>query len=90
MPIISTRVIVTVAATPLVVPTNGSITGPVTASLINLGPSDCDLGGIGVATGAGYLLRVGGTFDVDLVSGDNLYGVTAAGTAVVCVLRLMQ
>lgn len=90
MPIISTRVTVTTSSTALVTPTNGSITGPVTASLINLGPSDCDLGGIGVTTGGGYLLRVGGTFDVDLVSGDNLYGVTSASTAVVCVLRLMQ
>lgn len=90
MPIIATRVTVTTSPTLLTDPRNGSTTGPITASLLNLGPEDVDLGGANVGVGAGYLLRAGGTFDVDLIAGDLLYGVGAAGTAVVCVLRLMQ
>lgn len=80
----------TTTATQIVVPSNGSVSGPITSSLLNLGPSDVDLGGAGVTTGNGYLLRVGGTFDVDLIHGDILFGVTASSTAVICTLTLMQ
>lgn len=90
MPIIGTRVTVTTAPTQVIVPNNGSITGPITGSILNLGPQDVDLGGAGVTTGAGYLLRVGGTFDLDLIHGDILFAVTASSTAVLCVLKLMQ
>jgi hypothetical protein len=90
LPIIGARVTVTTSPTQIVLPTYGSATDPVTGSLLNLGPADVDLGGAGVTAGAGYLLRVGGTFDVDLIGGDVLYGVVAASTAVVCVLKLRQ
>lgn len=90
MPIIGSRV--TVGTTPVVLlsPTYGSVGDPVTGSLLNLGAQDVDLGGATVTTGAGYLLRVGGTFDVDLISGDVLYGVTASGTSSICILKLRQ
>lgn len=90
MPILGGRTTVTTSATQVVVPNNGSIVGPVTASILNLGPNDCDLGGEFVTTGNGYLLRVGATFDVDLIHGDVLYAVTASGTTVLCHIRLMQ
>jgi len=90
MPIIGTRVTVCTTATVIMLPTNGSTGDPITGSLLNLGSQDVDLGGAGVTTGAGYLLRVGGTFDVDLIAGDVLYGVTASGTSSICVLKLRQ
>ena len=90
MPIVGERLTVTTSPTQIIVPNHGSITGPITGSVLNLGPQDVDLGGPGVVAGAGYLLRVGGTFDLDLIHGDVLYGVTASATAVLCVLKLMQ
>jgi hypothetical protein len=90
VPVIGSRTTVTTVATQLMLPNNGSISAPVTGSLLNLGPSDVDLGGPGVVAGAGYLLRVGGTFDLDLIHGDVLFGVTASSTAVICKLLLMQ
>lgn len=90
MPIIGARVTVTTSATQLFTGAYGSATVPVTASFLNLGPVDVDLGGAGVTTGNGYLLRVNGTFDVDLLSTDVLYAVTASGTSVICVLKLRQ
>lgn len=90
MPIIGQRVTVTSTASQVVVPTYGSANDPITASVLNLGPNDVDLGGSGVTTGNGYLLRVGGTIDVDLMSGDVLYGVTATSTSVLALLKLRQ
>lgn len=90
MPIKGGRTTITTTPTQVVVPDNGSITGPITASILNLGPQDVDLGGEFVAAGTGYLLRVGATFDVDLIHGDILYAVTAAGISVLCHTRLMQ
>lgn len=90
IPIIGQRVTVTTTASRVVQPTYGSVSVPITASILNLGTADVDLGGIGVVAGAGYLLRVGGTLDVDLTGGDDLYGVTASGTATLCVLKLRQ
>lgn len=90
MPIISNRITVTTSPTQLLIPNNGSIAAPITGSILNLGPSDIDLGGETVVSGSGYLLRVGGTFDLDLIHGDVLYGVVASGTSVVCTLKMMQ
>jgi hypothetical protein len=61
-----------------------------TASLLNLGPADVDLGGETVTTGTGYLLRAGATLDVDLMVNDVLYGVTSGGNADICILKLRQ
>lgn len=77
-------------AVAIITPTYGSTGDPITGSLLNLGSQDVDLGGADVVTGEGYLLRVGGTFDVDLIAGDVLYGVTASGTSSICVLKLRQ
>lgn len=90
MPIIGERITVTTSPTQIIVPNHGSISGPITGSIMNLGPQDVDLGGAGVAAGAGYLLRVGGTFDLDLIHGDILYGITASSFATICLLKLMQ
>jgi hypothetical protein len=54
---------------------------------IRNGATVIDLGPVGVATGAGYSLAASGTVVVAVDGGEQLYGVTGAGTSVVEVLR---
>jgi hypothetical protein len=91
VPIIGTRVTVTDSPTLIYVPRHGSAGDPRSGSILNLGPADIDLGGETVSTGAAYLFRKNATMDLDLLAGDELYGVAPSGqSAVVSILKLRQ
>jgi hypothetical protein len=83
--------IVTVGATATLIASGakGSVGSPVRV-LVRLptGGSDVALGGSGVVFAEGYLWEDGdGPIGADLVAGEDLYGITAAGTQTVYVLR---
>lgn len=90
MPIISSRVTVTAAATQIIDPIRGGVPDPISAVIKNAGAVSVYLGGIGVTSAAGYELAPGEPFNADLVAGDVLYGITAAGSAVLHVMRFRQ
>jgi hypothetical protein len=90
MPIISSRITVTDAATQVVDPTRGGVPDPISAVIKNAGATTCYLGGIGVTAAAGYELAPGEPFNADLVAGDVLYAITAAGSTTLHVMRFRQ
>lgn len=90
MPIISARVTVTASPTLIIDPRNGSTTGPVTGIVKNDGPTSIYLGGAGVTAATGFLFEAGTVIDVELITGDLLYGITAAGTQEVMTMKLMS
>jgi hypothetical protein len=90
MPIISSRVSVTASATVLSDPVRGSLGDPIGCVVKNTGGSSIYLGGSGVTSAAGLELAPGETLNVELMGGDVLYGVTAAGTVIVSVMKLRQ
>lgn len=90
MTVVGTRVTVTTAATNVMGLNSHNAVCPSTGSILNLGPQDVDLGGPEVTAGAGYPLTVGSAIDVDLILIDQLYAITASGTAVLAVLKLRQ
>lgn len=55
--------------------------------LVPAGGATVYLGGEGVTTAAGFPLAAGESFTADLGSGDVLYGIVAASTQAVSVLR---
>lgn len=89
MPVIGERITVATTATAIFTPTNGAAVDRKSA-IIKL-PSTAAvpvfLGGSGVTTGTGYQMAAGDIIDVSLLSGDTIYGIVAAGTEVVHVLR---
>jgi hypothetical protein len=89
MPVIGERITVAATATAIFTPTNGAAVDRKSA-IIKL-PAGAAvsvyLGGSGVTTAAGYELTAGDIIDVSLLSGDTVYGIVAAGTEVVHVLR---
>lgn len=89
MPIIAARVTVTTSPTLLIDPMNGSVTGPVVAIVKNPGPTSIFIGGAGVTATTGLEVATGGTVDLDLISGDLLYGITASQPQEVQTIRLM-
>jgi hypothetical protein len=90
MPIIASRVTVTASATLVVQPLRGGVVDPITATLRNAGGVSVFLGGAAVTAAAGYELAPGGSFNVDLVAGDDLYAITSADTSTLHVLRFRQ
>ncbi len=56
-------------------------------AVTNRGAAAIDLGGSTVTTGAGYELQAGKTVNIDLVTGDSLWAVTASGSVVCHVLE---
>lgn len=90
MPIISSRVTVGVTPTLILNPVNGSVTGPITGIVKNPGPTSVYIGGEFVTAATGFELATGGTVDVELISGDVLYGVTAASTQELQTIKLMS
>ena len=90
MPIIASRVTVTGTATLLINPLQGSVTGPITALVKNPGPTSVYLGGEAVTATTGFELATGGTVDVELISGDLLYGITSGGSQELQTIKLMS
>ena len=90
MPIVSQRVTVTAAVTLVLNPLNGSVTGPITALVKNPGPTSVYLGGETVTATTGFELATGGTVDVELITGDLLYGITAGGSQELQTIKLMS
>ncbi len=90
MPIIAARVTVTSSPTLILNPLNGSVTGPITAIVKNPGSVSVFLGGEFVTASTGFELATGGTVDVELISGDLLYGVTSSSTQELQTIRLMS
>lgn len=91
MAIVGSRVTITTAITKVFDPNrHGSASSSITGSVLNLGPSDVDLGGADVVAGAGYPLTVGSAIDLDLIAYDILYAVTTSGTAVLALLKMRQ
>lgn len=92
MAIVSTRV--TVAATPTIVVDTfrggNSFRDNTSSSVKNTGGASVYLGGAAVAAADGFELAPGQVITIDHVAGDDLYGITAAGTVVVHVMRLKQ
>ena len=72
----------------ILVPLNGSVTGPITAIVKNPGPVSVYLGGQFVTATTGFELATGGTVDAELIHGDVLYGITSSGTQELQTIRL--
>lgn len=53
----------------------------------NTGTQVVYIGGPGVTTGTGYPLAAGSQIGMDLAAGEDLYGIVAAGSVTVAVLR---
>jgi hypothetical protein len=84
---------VTVADTPTLIAaprTESSIWDPLPVMLTNRGAASIFLGGDDVTAAAGYEVAVNETVGLHLVLGDPVYGITAAGTSVVHVLKGRQ
>lgn len=89
MPVIGERVTVSTTATVILDPANGGVVDKHGAiiKLPSTAGASVFLGGSGVTTTTGYELEVGDIVDVSLVAGDVLYGIVAASTEDVHVLR---
>jgi hypothetical protein len=57
-------------------------------SLYNTGATDAYVGGSGVTSSTGFLLKAGAVLSFDLGSADVPYGITASGTTTVHVLSV--
>ena len=90
MPIVSSRVTVTSAATPVALTVRGVIPDNTTATIKNAGGAAVFLGGAAVTAVAGFELAPGDVFVADLRIGDDIYGITAAGTSEVHVMKMRQ
>ncbi len=66
------------------------MTGSVTAIIRNSGPTTIFIGGATVSATTGFEVPTGGIIDVELIAGDLLYGITAAGTQEVQTVKLMS
>lgn len=89
MPIIGERVEVGTSATAIVTPTHGAAVDRKSAiiKLPSTAGASVFLGGADVTTATGYELGVGEIIDVSLIDGDTVYGIVAAATEDVHVLR---
>lgn len=88
MPVVGERITVATTATAIFTPTNGAAVDRKSAIIKNpAGGQSVFLGGSGVTTGTGYELESGDIVDVSLLHGDTIYGIVAATTQVVHVLR---
>lgn len=92
MPIIAQRIVVTTSPTVILTPLNGSVTGPITALVKNVGPNTVYIGGEFVTVAEGFSVGTGGVVDVELIHGDVLYGIVAPGdvSQEVQTIRLMS
>jgi hypothetical protein len=92
MPVLSSRV--TVAATPTIIvnPVRGADLLPdnTYAMVKNAGGVSIFLGGVTVTAAAGFELGPGTAISLELIIGDVLYGITAAGTVEAHVMKLRQ
>jgi hypothetical protein len=82
MAVTAARVTVTTTATAL----NPLSSAGVTLTIRN-GATAVDVGPAGVTSGAGYSLAASGLLTVEIEGGDQLYGITGAGSSAVEVLR---
>lgn len=90
MPIVSSRVTVTASATPVALTLRGTVPDNTTATLKNAGGVAVFLGGSAVTAAAGFELAPGDVFVADLRIGDDIYGITAAGSSEVHVMKFRQ
>lgn len=90
MPVLSSRVTVTSSATAVALTLRGSVPDNTSATIKNAGGVSVFLGGSGVTAGAGFELAPGDVFSADLRIGDDIYGITAAGTSEVHVMKFRQ
>jgi uncharacterized Zn-binding protein involved in type VI secretion len=87
MAVVASRVSVGTTPTALNADSSDPVSG--TVIVITNGATAVDIGGSTVATGTGYPLAANGVVGpIPLTAGEVVYGVTAAGTSTVSVLRL--
>lgn len=86
MTVRSSRMTVTTAATDLTV-IDTDFTFGSSIDVLNLGAAAIYLGGADVTAAQGRPVDAGGSYACDLLSGEKLYAVAAAGTVEVSVLR---
>ena len=86
MAISSAQVSVTTSATLLSSTDTDGISGS-SLSLVNQGSQTVYLGASGVTTATGFPLAAGASWSADLAPGEALYGIVAATTATVGVIR---
>jgi len=90
MPIVSSRVTVTTDVTPIALTLRGDVPDNTTATLKNAGGVSVFLGGLAVTAADGFELAPGDVFSVDLNIGDDVHGITAAGSSVIHVMKMKQ
>lgn len=92
MSIVSSRVTVAATPTPVALTQRGAEGLPdnTVATIKNAGGTSVFLGGSAVTAAAGFELAPGDVISVDLIIGDDVYGITAAGTSAVHVMRMRQ
>lgn len=87
MPLKSAHVSVTTSATLLAAGTDGAPGYPISVVVLNTGSTSVELGGADVTASTGYELGAGLSLSIDLVHGDDLYGIVSTTTCVVDVLK---